>query len=246
MISATSHASAILRHSRPAGDGARPRRTRPRAERGAHGPAPCVVTSVARDEWRRRRQRWADKSARCVPQPDTAIEVLVPVSRDGPRISTRAGAKPFSIQRFETVTPAKTVACRPATRSRSVLRHAKSRGSRSALVGLGERPGSENVSDWLPIASNLTVGQYLQPSAAASAVDRWCAGGIQHWKSWSAVGSASWSGPSFKLPRRRAVNRIQPARTSHRATHSPAPERRSRAPRYEAGSIPRAAQSTAP
>ncbi len=155
----------------------------------------CVLTSVARDELADGGAAVWAATIRAVRHrnPATAIEVLVPDFKgDLGAVDTVLDAKPdiynHNVETVERLQKPVRVQAR-YDRSRSVLRHAKSRGfttKTGIMLGLGER--REEVEQTLrDLAGDridiLTVGQYLQPTARHLPVDRWVAPEeFQHWK----------------------------------------------------------------
>ncbi len=155
----------------------------------------CVITSVARDEL-------ADGGAsvwaatirairhRC---PHTAIEVLTSDFKGNTEhIDLVLNAKPdifnHNIETVERLQKPVRVQAR-YDRSRSVLRHAKSRGfttKTGIMLGLGET--HEEIEQTLrDIASDgtniLTIGQYLQPTKHHLPIVRWATPEeFLHWK----------------------------------------------------------------
>jgi lipoic acid synthetase len=145
----------------------------------------CVLTSVARDELADGGAAVWAATIRAVRHlnPRTAIEVLVPDFKGRtPDVDTVLAARPdifnHNVETVERLQKPVRVHAR-YDRSRSVLRHAKSRGfttKTGIMLGLGERP--EEVEQTLrDLASDridiLTIGQYLQPTAQHLPVDRW-------------------------------------------------------------------------
>lgn len=157
----------------------------------------CVITSVARDELADGGASVWAATIRAVrhKNPETAIEVLVPdfKGRTEP-IDTVLDAEPdiynHNIETVERLQKPVRVQAR-YDRSRSVLRHAKSRGfttKTGIMLGLGERKEEieqtlrDLVEDQVDI---LTVGQYLQPTAKHWKIDRWVhPDEFAHWKEW--------------------------------------------------------------
>jgi lipoic acid synthetase len=145
----------------------------------------CVITSVARDELADGGASVWAATIRAVrhKNPDTAIEVLVPdfKGRLEP-VDTVLDAKPdiynHNVETVERLQKPVRVQAR-YDRSRSVLRHAKSRGfttKTGIMLGLGERQEEieqtlhDLVDDQIDI---LTIGQYLQPTPQHWKIDRW-------------------------------------------------------------------------
>ena len=154
-----------------------------------------VVTSVARDELADGGASVWAATIRAVRyrNPRTAIEVLVPDFKGRTEdIDTVLDARPdifnHNVETVERLQKPVRVQAR-YDRSRSVLRHAKSRGfpiKTGLMLGLGERADEveqclrDLVADRVDI---LTVGQYLQPTAQHLPVDRWVPPEeFQHWK----------------------------------------------------------------
>jgi lipoyl synthase len=145
----------------------------------------CVLTSVARDELADGGASVWAATIRAVRHrnPRTAIEVLVPDFKGRLEdVDTVLAARPdifnHNVETVERLQKPVRVQAR-YDRSRSVLRHAKSRGfvaKTGIMLGLGER--REEVEQTLrDLAGDginiLTIGQYLQPTAQHLPVDRW-------------------------------------------------------------------------
>ncbi len=144
-----------------------------------------VLTSVARDELADGGAGVWAATVRAVRHrnPGTAIEVLVPDFKGRlPDVDTVLAARPdifnHNVETVERLQKPVRVQAR-YDRSRSVLRHAKSRGfttKTGLMLGLGERPEEieqtlrDLVSDQVEI---LTIGQYLQPTREHLPVERW-------------------------------------------------------------------------
>ena len=144
-----------------------------------------VVTSVARDELADGGASVWAATIRAVRyrNPHTAIEVLVPDFKGRTEdIDAVLDARPdifnHNVETVERLQKPVRVQAR-YDRSRSVLRHAKSRGftiKTGLMLGLGERTEEveqcfrDLVADRVDI---LTVGQYLQPTPRHLPVDRW-------------------------------------------------------------------------
>ncbi len=144
-----------------------------------------VITSVARDELADGGAGVWAATVRAVRHrnPQTAIEVLVPDFKGRlPDVDTVLAARPdifnHNVETVERLQKPVRVQAR-YDRSRSVLRHAKSRGfttKTGLMLGLGERPEEieqtlrDLVSDQVEI---LTIGQYLQPTPEHLPVERW-------------------------------------------------------------------------
>jgi len=145
----------------------------------------CVLTSVARDELvDGGASVWA-ATIRAVKNlnPRTAVEVLVPDFKGRMHdVDTVLDAKPdifnHNIETVERLQKPVRVQAR-YDRSRSVLRHAKSRGfttKTGIMLGLGEE--SHEIEQTLRDIANdktdiVTIGQYLQPSATHLPISRW-------------------------------------------------------------------------
>jgi lipoic acid synthetase len=125
--------------------------------------------------------------------PQAAIEVLVPDFKGRlPDVDTVLDAQPdlfnHNVETVERLQKPVRVQAR-YDRSRTVLRHARSRGfttKTGIMLGLGERPEEieqtlrDLVGDKVEI---LTIGQYLQPTMQHLPVDRWVTPEeFQHWK----------------------------------------------------------------
>src|ERR1700722_88642 len=155
----------------------------------------CVMTSVARDELADGGAAVWAATIRAIRSrnPATAIEVLVPDFKGRLNdVDTVLDAKPdiynHNVETVERLQKPVRVQAR-YDRSRSVLRHAKSRGfttKTGIMLGLGER--REEVEQTLrDLAGDqvdiLTVGQYLQPTRQHLPIDRWVTPEeFQHWK----------------------------------------------------------------
>ena len=145
----------------------------------------CVITSVARDDlkdggasvWAATIRATKYKSPQC------AIEVLVPDFKGNlEHVDIVLAAKPdifnHNVETVERLQRPVRVQAR-YDRSRSVLRHAKSRGfttKTGIMLGLGET--EEEIAQCIrDIASDgtdiLTIGQYLQPTPQHWKIDRW-------------------------------------------------------------------------
>lgn len=155
----------------------------------------CVLTSVARDELSDGGAGVWAATIRAVRyrNPQTAIEVLVPDFKGRlPDVDTVLDAKPdifnHNVETVERLQKPVRVQAR-YDRSRSVLRHAKSRGftiKTGIMLGLGER--QDEVEQTLrDLAGDkvdiLTIGQYLQPTPKHRPLDRWVPPDeFQRWK----------------------------------------------------------------
>jgi len=145
----------------------------------------CVITSVARDDladggaavWAATIRATKHRNPAC------AIEVLVPDFKGNmDQVDTVLAAKPdifnHNVETVERLQKPVRVQAR-YDRSRSVLRHAKSRGftiKTGIMLGLGEteaeidRTLQDLAGDKLDI---VTIGQYLQPTPQHWKIDRW-------------------------------------------------------------------------
>jgi len=155
----------------------------------------CVVTSVARDELPDGgAAAWA-ATIRAIRHrnPKTAIEVLVPDFKGNMElVDIVLAAKPdifnHNVETVERLQKPVRVQAR-YDRSRSVLRHAKSRGfttKTGIMLGLGEetREIEQTMRDIVSDGVNiLTIGQYLQPTPQHWPVKRWVPPEeFAHWK----------------------------------------------------------------
>jgi lipoic acid synthetase len=145
----------------------------------------CVITSVARDELADGGASVWAATIRAVRyrNPKTAIEVLVPDFKGNfEHVDTVLAAKPdiynHNLETVERLQKPVRVQAR-YERSRSVLRHAKSKGfvtKTGIMLGLGEEQHEveQTIRD---IASDktdiLTIGQYLQPTKQHLPISRW-------------------------------------------------------------------------
>jgi lipoic acid synthetase len=145
----------------------------------------CVITSVARDELADGGASVWAATIRAVRHrnPHTAIEVLVPDFKGKTDdVDVVLDAKPdifnHNVETVERLQKPVRVQAR-YDRSRSVLRHAKSRGfttKTGIMLGLGEEQAEieQTLRDIASDGTNiLTVGQYLQPSPQHLPVKRW-------------------------------------------------------------------------
>ena len=155
----------------------------------------CVVTSVARDELEDGGASVWAATVRAIRHrnPRTAIEVLVPDFKGKLEdVDTVLAAGPdifnHNVETVERLQKPVRVQAR-YDRSRSVLRHAKSRGftiKTGIMLGLGER--REEIEQTLrDLAGDkvdiLTIGQYLRPTLSHLPVDRWVPPEeFLHWK----------------------------------------------------------------
>lgn len=145
----------------------------------------CVITSVARDELADGGASVWAATIRAVRyrNPNTAIEVLTPDWKGQTQhLDTVLDAKPdifnHNLETVERLQKPVRVQAR-YDRSRSVLKHAKSRGfttKTGIMLGLGEEQ-HEIEQTLRDIASDktdiLTIGQYLQPTPQHLPVVRW-------------------------------------------------------------------------
>lgn len=145
----------------------------------------CVITSVARDELADGGASVWAATIRAVRyrNPHTAIEVLVPDFKGNfDQVDTVLAAKPdiynHNLETVERLQKPVRVQAR-YDRSRSVLRHAKSRGfttKTGIMLGLGEETHEveQTIRDIASDGTNiLTIGQYLQPTPQHLKVSRW-------------------------------------------------------------------------
>jgi lipoic acid synthetase len=145
----------------------------------------CVITSVARDELADGGASVWAATIRAIRNrnPATAIEVLVPDFKGRlADVDTVLDAKPdifnHNVETVERLQKPVRVQAR-YDRSRSVLRHAKSRGftvKTGIMLGLGERREEveQTLRDLAATGSDiLTIGQYLQPTKQHLPIDRW-------------------------------------------------------------------------
>ena len=157
----------------------------------------CVITSVARDELKDGGASIWAATIRAVRHrnPETAIEVLVPDFKGRlDQVDTVLDAAPdiynHNVETVERLQKPVRVQAR-YDRSRSVLRHAKSKGfttKTGIMLGLGETKAEieqtlrDLVDDQIDI---LTLGQYLQPTSRHWKIDRWVhPDEFAHWKEW--------------------------------------------------------------
>ncbi|MDR0902881.1 MAG: lipoyl synthase [Opitutaceae bacterium] len=145
----------------------------------------CVITSVARDELPDGGASVWAATIRAIRHrnPGAAIEVLVPDFKGNmAHVDTVLDARPdifnHNLETVERLQKPVRVQAR-YDRSRSVLRHAKSRGfttKTGIMLGLGEeRPEIEQtLRDIADDRTDIvTIGQYLQPTPAHWPVKRW-------------------------------------------------------------------------
>jgi lipoic acid synthetase len=136
----------------------------------------CVITSVARDELADGGASVWAATIRAIRHrnPHTAIEVLTPDFKGNTgHVDIVLDAKPdifnHNVETVERLQKPVRVQAR-YDRSRSVLRHAKSRGfvtKTGIMLGLGETQEEieQTIRDIVSDGTNiLTIGQYLQPS----------------------------------------------------------------------------------
>lgn len=155
----------------------------------------AVITSVARDDLPDGgAAAWA-ATIRAVRyrNPHTAIEILIPDLKGKPEhLDTILAAKPDILNHnLETVKRLQRPIRKTAQYERSlfVLDYAKKQGfvTKSGLMlGIGERVDEveELLRDLRSVGCNiLTIGQYLQPSAHYTPIDRWVSPEeFAHWK----------------------------------------------------------------
>jgi len=145
----------------------------------------CVITSVARDELADGGASVWAATIRAIRHrnPNTAIEVLTPDFKGNTaHVDIVLDAKPdifnHNLETVERLQKPVRVQAR-YDRSRTVLRHAKSRGfvtKTGIMLGLGE--AAEEIEQTIrDIASDrtdiLTIGQYLRPTPQHLPVARW-------------------------------------------------------------------------
>ncbi len=155
----------------------------------------CVITSVARDDLKDGGAAVWAATIRAVRyrNPQCAIEVLTPDFKGHlDQVDTVLDAKPdifnHNLETVERLQRPVRVQAR-YDRSRSVLRHAKSRGfttKTGIMLGLGETE-AEVAQTLRDIAADktdiLTLGQYLQPTPQHWAIHRWVTPDeFAHWK----------------------------------------------------------------
>jgi lipoic acid synthetase len=155
----------------------------------------CVITSVARDELADGGASVWAATIRAIRHrnPHTAIEVLTPDFKGNlDHVDVVLAAKPdifnHNLETVERLQKPVRVQAR-YDRSRSVLRHAKSRGfvtKTGIMLGVGEEQ-PEVEQTLRDIAADrtdiLTIGQYLQPTAKHLPVSRWAPPEeFNHWK----------------------------------------------------------------
>jgi lipoic acid synthetase len=145
----------------------------------------CVITSVARDELADGGASVWAATVRAIRHrnPQTAIEVLTPDFKGNlAHVDLVLDARPdifnHNLETVERLQKPVRVQAR-YDRSRSVLRHAKSRGfvtKTGLMLGVGEEP-PEIERTLRDIAADrtdiLTIGQYLQPTPRHRPVSRW-------------------------------------------------------------------------
>lgn len=155
----------------------------------------CVITSVSRDELLDGGASVWAATIRAIRyrNPQTAIEVLTPDFKGRTEhLDLVLDAKPdifnHNVETVERLQKPVRVQAR-YDRSRSMLRHAKSRGfvtKTGLMLGLGETR-AEIEQTLRDIASDrtdiVTIGQYLQPTPQHLPVDRWATPEeFLHWK----------------------------------------------------------------
>ena len=155
----------------------------------------CVLTSVARDDLPDGgAAAWAATiRAAKYRNPQCAIEVLVPDFKGQLElVDTVLAARPdiynHNLETVERLQKPVRVQAR-YDRSRSVLRHAKSRGfvtKTGIMLGLGEEQAEieQTLRDVAADQTNiLTIGQYLQPTKQHLPISRWVEPAeFLHWK----------------------------------------------------------------
>ena len=155
----------------------------------------CVITSVARDELADGGASVWAATIRAIRHlnPRTAIEVLVPDFKGNTaHVDIVLDAAPdifnHNVETVERLQKPVRVQAR-YDRSRSVLRHAKSRGfvtKTGIMLGLGEEQDeiAQTLRDIAADQTNiLTIGQYLQPTPKHLPVTRWAPPEeFLHWK----------------------------------------------------------------
>jgi lipoic acid synthetase len=145
----------------------------------------CVITSVARDDLKDGGASVWAATIRAVRyrNPGCAIEVLIPDMQGRiDQLDTILDARPdilnHNVETVERLQRKVRVSAR-YDRSRSVLRHAKSRGfttKTGLMLGVGEQ--KDEVAQTLRDLRDdqvdiLTIGQYLQPTPQHLPIDRW-------------------------------------------------------------------------
>jgi lipoic acid synthetase len=155
----------------------------------------CVITSVARDDLKDGGASVWAATIRAIRHrsPNTAVEVLIPDFRGrAEHLNIVLDAGPDILNHnLETVERLQRPIRKTARYDRTqwVLEHAKSRGfvTKSGLMlGIGERPEEvetalRDLRSW--DVNIITIGQYLQPSAKHSPIDRWVTPAeFDHWK----------------------------------------------------------------
>jgi lipoic acid synthetase len=158
----------------------------------------CVITSVARDELADGGANVWAATIRAIRHrnPRTAIEVLVPDFKGRfEDVDVVLDAKPdifnHNLETVQRLQKPVRVQAR-YDRSRSVLRHAKSRGfttKTGIMLGLGEeqREIEQTLRDIAADQTNiLTLGQYLQPTRKHLPVNRWVT--PEEFKRWKEFG----------------------------------------------------------
>jgi len=155
----------------------------------------CVITSVARDELKDGGASVWAATIRAIRyrMPQTAIEVLTPDWKGRLYdLDTVLDARPdifnHNLETVERLQKPVRVQAR-YERSRSVLRHAKSRGfttKTGIMLGLGETKEELEKTIYDIVADGtdiLTIGQYLQPTPQHLKVERWAhPDEFEYWK----------------------------------------------------------------
>jgi lipoyl synthase len=157
----------------------------------------CVVTSVARDDLKDGGASGWAATIRAIhhKSPQTSVEVLTADFRGNmDHLDIVLDAKPEIFNHnMETVERLHRPVRKTARyeRSLSVLEHSAKRGfptKSGIMLGIGER--QEEVEDVLTDMHDagvriVTIGQYLQPTPAHAAIDRWVTPEeFDHWKKW--------------------------------------------------------------
>jgi lipoyl synthase len=145
----------------------------------------CVITSVARDDLKDGGASVWAATIRAIRHrmPDTAIEVLTPDWKGRTELLDLVlDAKPdifnHNLETVERLQKPVRVQAR-YDRSRSILRHAKSRGfttKTGIMLGLGEETAEieQTLQDIAADRTDIvTIGQYLQPTPQHLPVTRW-------------------------------------------------------------------------
>lgn len=155
----------------------------------------AVVTSVARDDLKDGGANVWAATIRAIryKNPQTAIEVLIPDFRGSEEnLNIVLDAKPDILNHnMETVKRLQRPIRKTAQYERSlwVLEYAKQKGfvtKSGIMLGIGEKPEEveEIMQDLRKVDCNiLTIGQYLQPTASHTPIDRWVEPiEFEHWK----------------------------------------------------------------